>query len=167
MGNLHVCTVLQCCKNAKINFSDFFVIWGYLKINDTQFACVSIHPIHKMKLDLQSAGSSPNLTYTKSSARDAIRIPWWGWIWTPPLDSELDTFFKFLKVLGLRVEELGTPHWHPMVLGYSASKTEGGFINFFLNLQFYLMSLLLLSTRTSVLAGWIKGAILGTRLFSF
>ena len=26
------------------------------------------------KLDLQSAGSSPNLTYTKSSARDAIRI---------------------------------------------------------------------------------------------
>ena len=26
------------------------------------------------KLDLQSAGSSPNLTYLKSSARDAIRI---------------------------------------------------------------------------------------------
>ena len=25
-------------------------------------------------LDLQSAGSSPNLTYTKSSVRDAIRI---------------------------------------------------------------------------------------------
>ena len=24
VGNLHVCTVLQCCKNAKINFSDFF-----------------------------------------------------------------------------------------------------------------------------------------------
>ena len=27
------------------------------------------------KLDLQSAGSSPNLTYTKLSARDAIMIP--------------------------------------------------------------------------------------------
>ena len=27
------------------------------------------------KLDLQSAGSSPNLTYTKISALDAIRIP--------------------------------------------------------------------------------------------
>ena len=26
------------------------------------------------QLDLQSAGSSPNLTYTKISARDAIRI---------------------------------------------------------------------------------------------
>ena len=30
--------------------------------------------IHGNKLDLQSAGSSPNLTYTKSSALDAIRI---------------------------------------------------------------------------------------------
>ena len=27
------------------------------------------------ELDLQSAGSSPNLTYTKLSARDAIMIP--------------------------------------------------------------------------------------------
>ena len=29
---------------------------------------------NKKKLDLQSAGSSPNLIYTKISARDAIRI---------------------------------------------------------------------------------------------
>ena len=29
------------------------------------------------------------------------------------------------------------------------------------------MSLLLLSTRSIILAGWIKGIILGTRLFSF
>ena len=43
-----------------------------------------------LKLDLQSAGSSPNLTY--------------------PLDSDLDTSHKFPKVLGLRVEELATPH---------------------------------------------------------
>ena len=28
----------------------------------------------KLKLDSQSAGSSPNLTYTKISVRDAIRI---------------------------------------------------------------------------------------------
>ena len=119
------------------------------------------------KLDLQSAGSSPNLTYTKLGARDAIMIPWRGWIWTPPLDSDLDTSHKFPKVLGLRVEELGTPHWHLMVLGYSPSKTEGWFITFFLNLKYYPMSLLLLSTRSIILAGWIKRIILGTRLFSF
>ena len=29
----------------------------------------------EIELDLQSAGSSPNLTYTKISALDAIRIP--------------------------------------------------------------------------------------------
>ena len=29
---------------------------------------------YKVELDLQSAGSSPNLTYTKISALDAIRI---------------------------------------------------------------------------------------------
>ena len=62
------------------------------------------------KLDLQSAGSSPNLTYTKSSAHDAIRIWIRGWIWTPSLDSDLETSDKFPKVLGLRVEELMTPH---------------------------------------------------------
>ena len=63
----------------------------------------------KNKLDLQSAGSSPNLTYTKSSARDAIRILQGGWIWTPSLESDLETPHKFPEVLGLRVEELGAP----------------------------------------------------------
>ena len=53
---------------------------------------------------------SPNLTYTKLSVRDAIMIPLRGWIWTPPLDSDLDTPHIFPEVLGLRVEELGTPH---------------------------------------------------------
>ena len=62
------------------------------------------------ELDLQSAGSSPNLTYTKVSARDAIRIPLRGWIRTPPLDSDLDTSHIFPMVLGLRAEELGTPN---------------------------------------------------------
>ena len=47
-----------------------------------------------VKLDLQSAGSSPNLSYTKSSARDAIRIrgqkkPSGGWEYliNPPLPN--------------------------------------------------------------------------------
>ena len=62
------------------------------------------------QLDLQSAGSSPNLTYTKISALDAIRVLKRGWIWTPLLDSDLETSHKFPKVLGLRLEELGTPH---------------------------------------------------------
>ena len=62
------------------------------------------------QLDLQSAGSIPNLTYTKLSDCDAIMIPSRGLIWTPPLDSDLDTSQIFPKVLGLRVEELGTPH---------------------------------------------------------
>ena len=34
-----------------------------------------VHQSSKIKLDLQPAGSSPNLTYTKISALDAIRIP--------------------------------------------------------------------------------------------
>ncbi len=32
------------------------------------------------------------------------------------------------------ISELGTPHWHPTVLGYSSSKSGGWLITFFLNL---------------------------------
>ena len=162
--------------NITITFTWKIELAIYKKCNESLFVC-SVWTGHKhflafiihwsQKLDLQSAGSSPNLTYTKLGARDAIMIPWRGWIWTPPLDSDLDTSHKFPKVLGLMVEELRTPHWHLMVLGYSPSKTEGWFITFFLNLKYYPMFLLLLSTRSIILAGWIKRIILGTRLFSF
>ena len=41
-----------------------------------RFKCFNvIHSNLFKQLDLQSAGSSPNLTYTKISALDAIRIP--------------------------------------------------------------------------------------------
>ena len=80
------------------------------------------------KLDLLSAGSSHNLMYTKISALDAIRIFQRGWIWTPPLDPDLETSHIFFKVLWLRVEELITP------LGYFSSKTKRWFITSLLNL---------------------------------
>ena len=41
----------------------------------TKFPYYHPHSYSKMQLDLQSAGSSPNLIYTKLSARDAIMIP--------------------------------------------------------------------------------------------
>ena len=63
---------------------------------------------YKCKLDLQSAGSSPNLTYTKISAHDAIRILKRGWISTPPLDFDLETSHIFPRVLGLRVDSWDT-----------------------------------------------------------
>ena len=64
----------------------------------------------KYKLDLQSAGSSPNLTYKKISARDAIKDPLKGLDLDTSFRLDLETYHKFPKVLGLRVEELGTPH---------------------------------------------------------
>ena len=51
---------------------------------------------------------SPNLTYTKLSVRDAIMIPLRGWIWTPPLDSDLGTSHIFPKVLGVSVDSQDT-----------------------------------------------------------
>ena len=120
--------VLGSYAGLALNYPPGFYPSRFIWINPPNF--IYIYPEKNWKLDLQSAGSSPNLTYTEINALDAIR----GWIWTPPLDSDLETSHIFPKVLGLRVEELGTPHWHLMVLGYSPSKTEGWFITFFLNL---------------------------------
>ena len=43
VGNLHVCTVLHCCKNAKINFSDFF---GDMRLSQNQWysICLLFNP---------------------------------------------------------------------------------------------------------------------------
>ena len=49
--NLHV------CRNAKINFSDFFMIQGYLKINDIRFASCSLFP--KSQTDNFTSPSAP------------------------------------------------------------------------------------------------------------
>ena len=50
----------------------FYKIWTMDKLDWNIF--LTTHHSNN-KLDLQSAGSSPNLTYTKISALDDIRIP--------------------------------------------------------------------------------------------
>ncbi len=52
--------------------------WQKLSVCSAQVHATVLHRSLnglKIQLDLQSAGSSPNLTYTKLSARDAIMIP--------------------------------------------------------------------------------------------
>ena len=56
-------------NDSSVTFIALYLLMSVVISADLQNFCENTR-----KLDLQSAGSSPNLTYTKISALDAIRI---------------------------------------------------------------------------------------------